>query len=583
VNTLPVSALGFFKFPCGFLILRLKLKNQYLILEDKDRMKKIMAVAVGSLLCTQAFAFDVSPTQINTTKKTNKKVVVSSDFIKSLFSSKIMVDGIEMISVTEDGQRLSSVRGTLSSPLNGDPVVAAKAYVEEHAKLFNLPEVRDVDYLRLVRAENSNQVNHVKFQMVIDGVPVHEATVEVHINAEGVVTLANGSLPTISDIDNQILLGKYQAIGKAREAIKGDKFRAVPDAELRIIAGKNGNARMAYVTRIAVEQPLGDWEVIIDAENGSVMSMNNEMAFNDAETGLGAVYVSNPMRCEITQEPLKHLTTNTMTGRWVAVDNEDGPESISEEKKHIYTPENTHFDEVGMYNYITTVHDYFSALGHTKLDKPMKAVVHLGTNYDNAYFSPMEGKLAFGDGSKFNCLAREESVAYHEYSHAVLNSITYLAYSAESGAINEGQADYFACSLSNDSMLGEYVCAKMNKPFLRNVENDLHYPEDIHGEVHADGKIWGAVLWDIRKVIGQADADLLIYKSHYYLNGSRPKFIDAYNALVTADKNVFEGKHLEELEKIFVKRGIVAAAYNGAVLTASDLRSIKKFNEVHNE
>ncbi|HNW11709.1 MAG TPA: M36 family metallopeptidase, partial [Candidatus Rifleibacterium sp.] len=228
-------------------------------------------------------------------------------------------------------------------------------------------------------------------------------------------------------------------------------------------------------------------------------------------------------------------------------------------------------------------HDYFSALGHTKLDKPMKAVVHLGTNYDNAYFSPMEGKLAFGDGSRFNCLAREESVAYHEYSHAVLNSITYLAYSAESGAINEGQADYFACSLSNDSMLGEYVCAKMNKPFLRNVENDLHYPEDIEGEVHADGKIWGAVLWDIRKAIGAADADTLIYKSHYYLNGSRPKFIDAYNALVTADKNVFEGKHLEALEKVFVKRGIVAAAYNGAVLTASDLRSIKKFNEVHNE
>lgn len=544
-------------------------------------MKKIMAAAIGSFLCcSQAFAFDVSPTQINTAKKTNKKVVVSSEFIRNLFANKILVDGIEMISVTDDGQRLSSVRGNLSSPLNGNPVLAAKAYIEEHAKIFNLPEARDVDFLRLVRAETSANVNHIAFQMVLDGVPVHEAAVELHIDADGVVTLANGSLPTIKEISNQIILSKYQAIGNARKAIKADKFRAVPDAELRVVAGKNGVARMAYVTEISVVEPLGDWEIIIDAENGSVMSMNNQMNF---ATGLGALYVSNPMRCEITEEPLLNLTTNTMTGLFASIDNEDGPESINDDNKHIYTADNTHFDEVGMYHYLNSIHDFFAKLGHDKLDKPMKAIVHLGTNYDNAYFSPMEGKLAFGDGSKFNCLAREESVAWHEYSHAVLNSITYLAYSAESGAINEGQADYFACSLSNDSMLGEYVCAKMNKPFLRNVENDLHYPEDIQGEVHADGKIWGAVLWDIRKALGKEDADMLIYKSHSYLNGSRPKFIDAYNALVTADKNVFEGKHLEALENVFVKRGIVAAAYNGAVLTGDDIRGIKKFGEVHNE
>ena len=544
-------------------------------------MKKILAAALGSFLCcTQAFAFDVSPTTINTAKKSNKKVVVSSEFIRNLFATKSFVDGIEMISVTEDGQRLSSARGTLSSPLNGNPVLAAKAYIEENGKVFNIPENRDVDYLRLVRAEASGNVNHVAFQMNIDGVPVHEATVELHLNAEGVVTLANGSFPTIKEIDNEIILSKYQAIGKAREAIGGNKFRVLPDAELRVVADNDGKGKMAYVARIAVEKPLGDWEVIIDAEDGSIMYMNNEMNF---KTGLGAVYVTNPLRCGITEEPLYHLTTNTLTGKWVAVDNEDGPESVNEEDRHIYTPDNTHFDEVGMYNYITTIHDFFSGLGHTKLDRPIKAVVHLGTNYDNAYFSPMEGKLAFGDGNKFNSLAREAGIAFHEYSHAVLHSITYLAYSAESGAINEGQADYFACSVTDDPWLGEWAVAKMGKPYLRTVENDLHYPEDIHGEVHADGKIWGAVLWDIRKAIGKKDADLLIYKSHFYLNGSRPKFIDGYNALVTADKNLFNGGHLEALEKIFVKRGIVAASYNGAVLTGEDLKRIKKFKEVHGE
>jgi Zn-dependent metalloprotease len=544
-------------------------------------MKKVLAAALGTVLCCSgAFAFDVSPTQINTGKKHNKKVQVKAEFIRKIFATKSMADGIELLSVTDEGDRLSSVRGILSSPLAGDPVEAAKNYIEENSDLFNLPARRDVEYLRLVRNDRSGDVSHVAYQMVIDGVPVHEAVVEVHINRDGVVTLANGSLPKIDEIDNQIVLSKYQAIGAAKDALKADKFRAIPDAQVQIVAGDNGRARMAYVAKLAVEKPLGDWNVIVDAENGDIIYMNNEMNF---KTGLGAVYVTNPLKCEVTQEPLEHLTTNTLTGLYCTIDNEDGPESVNENDVHVYEPDNTHFDEVGMYNYVTSIHGFFKNLGHSALDKPMKAIVHLGTDYDNAYFSPWEGALAFGDGSKFNNLAREASVAYHEYSHAVLNSITYLAYSGESGAINEGQADYFACSHTNDSMLGEWVVAKMGKPFLRNVENDLVYPKDIQGEVHADGKIWGAVLWDIRKAIGKEDADMLIYKSHFYLNGSKPKFIDAYNALVTADKNVFAGKHLNELEQVMMKRGVVAASYNGAVMTAEDLKTMKRFMEVHNE
>lgn len=545
-------------------------------------MKKIFVVAVGAFLCcSQAFAFDVSPTQVNTGKKTNKQVLVNPDLMKKLFSSKSFANGIEMLVVTEDGQRVSSIRGDLSSPLNGDMVEAALAYIKENRAVFNLPLSRDVEILRTVKAESNAGVTHVAFQMVLDGVVVNEAKIEIHIDAEGVVTLVNGSLPTINEIGNQIVLGKYQAIGQARESIKAKKFTSVPQAELEIVAMDDGIARMAYVTRISVAEPLGDWEIVVDAETGDVIRSNNEMNF---ATGRGSVYVTNPLICKVTEEPLHNLTTHTLTGKYIAIDNEDTEESVNEADVHNYAPDNTHFDEVNMYNYMNTIHDYYkNVLGHTKLDKPLKAIVHLGDNYDNAYFSPWQQSFAFGDGNRFNDLAKEASVAYHEYSHAVLSSITNLAYSAESGAINEGQADYFACTVTNDPKLGEYVCNKMGKPFLRNVENNLHYPEDIHGEVHADGKIWGAVLWDIRKAIGSADADQLIFKSHSYLNGSRPKFIDGYNALVTADKNAFAGKHLKELKSVFEKRGIVAQSYNGAVVSGDDLASAKKFMEVHNE
>jgi Zn-dependent metalloprotease len=341
---------------------------------------------------------------------------------------------------------------------------------------------------------------------------------------------------------------------------------------------------MVYVTRIAVDEPIGDWEILIDAETGEALKVNNEMAFREARTGKGRVFVTNPLLCEATVEPLHHLNTSNCIGLYARVINEDAEESFNKDDEHIYEIDNTHFDEANMYNYITSIHDFYkNVLGHDKLDKPMKATVHLGTDYDNAYFSPWQQAFAFGDGSKFNPLSREASVAYHEYSHAVIHSITYLTYSGESGAINEGQADYFACTVTDDAKLGEYVTKKMNRPYLRYLVNDLHYPEDIHGEVHADGQIWGAVLWDIRKAIGAKDADQLIYKSHFYINGSSPTFMDGYNALVTADNNLFAGKHLKELKEVFERRGIVAASYNGAVLTADDLASAKKFLKLHKE
>ena len=545
-------------------------------------MKKILAVAFGAIFCcTQVFAFDVSPTQVNTGIKKNPKVQIKSEFLKKLFNKKSFASGIEMVSVTDDGMRLSSVRGDLSSPLQGDLVKAAKSYIAENAEIFNLPKVKDANLLKPVRVETTDNAKHVAFQMVIDGVEVSDARIELHLNSEDVVTLAHGSLPTIREINNEIVLGKYQAIGQAKVAIKANKFRAVPEAELKVWPERNGTARMVYETKLAVEKPLGDWKIIIDAETGEVVDMNNEMAF---VTGRGALYVTNPLICEITEEGLYHLTTHKLKGKYADIVNEDVEEAFNEEDVHIYDVDNTHFDEVNMYNYITTIHDFYkNTLGHTKLDKPMRATVHLGTNYDNAYFSPWQGGFAFGDGNRFNDLAKEASIAYHEYSHAVLHSIVYLAYSAESGAMNEGQADYFACTVTEDPKLGEWAVAKMGRDYLRILETDLHYPEDIEGEVHADGKIWGSVLWDIRKAIGKADADKLIYKAHHYLKSGSPKFIDGYNALITADENEFGGKHLEALAKVMQKRGIIAANYNGAVLTKKDLSRTKKFLAVHGE
>lgn len=544
-------------------------------------MKKVLVFALGALFCcSQAFAFDVSPTQINVGVKAAKAVHVNPDLLKTLFSNKSMSDGVDMLTVTEDGNRLWSLRGDLSSPLQGDLAKAAVNYVKENSKLFNLPTNRDADVLKVAKVREAAGGEHVALNMVMDGVKVYEANIELHMDKDGVVTLANGSFPTINSITNKIILGKYQAIGAAKVAVGADKFRAVPSAELQVYPESDGTGKMVYVTKLPVTNPIGDWKVLVDAETGDVVYMNNEMAF---ATGKGLVYKTNPLKCKPTMEDLLNLTAHVLKGKYVDALNEDTERASSENDKYVFDTKNTHFDEVNVYKNINQIHDFYTTLGFHKLDFSMKATCHKGDKYDNAYFSPWENAMYFGDGNRLNDLSLEAAVAFHEYSHGVINQIVRLNYSGESGAINEAQADYFGCTNTNDAKLGEWSVAKMGKPWMRNLEDNLHYPEDLQGEVHADGRIWGVTLWDIRKAIGAKAADSLIFNSHYYLKSGSPKFIDGYNALVTADKNKFGGKYKATLDKIFTARGIVAKNYNGAVLTKSDLTNMKTFMKVHNE
>jgi zinc metalloprotease ZmpB len=37
---------------------------------------------------------------------------------------------------------------------------------------------------------------------------------------------------------------------------------------------------------------------------------------------------------------------------------------------------------------------------------------------------------------------------------------------------------------------------------LRRVDGTKHYPQDVRGEVHADGEMWSAALWRARGLIG---------------------------------------------------------------------------------
>ncbi|MBF0547634.1 MAG: M36 family metallopeptidase [Candidatus Riflebacteria bacterium] len=532
--------------------------------------------------------FDVSPTQTTVPASAKKAVVASPELLSLIGSNKAFENNIELLTLSDDGKQLSSLRGHLSEPLEGNLETAARNYVLTNSKLFNLPTSQKTDFLKTVKNLTNDGVSHITFGWEIDGTRVQHALIELHIGKDKVVQLVNGSFPTINEISNKIAISEKTAIETANQALGIKVLRGVAKSEMVVLPVGNGMGKMAYLVRIPASDPLGDWEIYIDAETQKEISHLNQMVFADTGSaseseGIGSVYVHHPFAGPAENVKLYHLTKTSLSGLFADVGNATSPVAVSSTFYHVYDPVNTHFDETNVYFYMTNIHDFFYNLGFKKLDRPLHAVVHYGNNYDNAAYSSFSDEIIFGDGGKrFYDLAKEEAVTYHEYSHAHLAQIVQLDYSGESGAMNEGQADYFACSFSDDPKIGEYVASRSSRPWLRNLTDKVHYPEDISNEVHADSRIWSATLWDLRLVLGGENMDKLVEGSLYYLKSGDPTFIDGYNALLTADVALNRGINGQKITQAFQARGIVKTAFVGA-FDSTDLKTMNVFKTLHKD
>ena len=147
---------------------------------------------------------------------------------------------------------------------------------------------------------------------------------------------------------------------------------------------------------------------------------------------------------------------------------------------------------------------------------------------------------AFYDGSSINfydvgggCNATSliADVVYHEYGHAI-NDFFYQSYFANfsNGAMNEGYADLWAMSLGNIAEIGKGFYTD-NQDGIRRYDIDPKvYPEDIVGEVHADGEIICGAWYDTHLLLGGDWAQTM------------PLFVDAFPGLQATVPNGFEGQ-----------------------------------------
>jgi Zn-dependent metalloprotease len=486
-----------------------------------------------------------------------------------------------------------SVRGILSEAGEGSDEEIATRFLEDNRGLFGLPE-QDTG-LKTQKTQSHRGSRRVSYQQHYHGLPVVGADVSVHIDQADRVNMVNGSYwPDIDLGMPDAPISEEVAIESAERALQVTEH-SEPKVE-RVIYPLGNEYFCAYKIVFQTTAPLGDWIFFIDAVSGDTVDYYN--AINFAQ-GLGHVYGTNPLRdANVISGDLVELDESKgLSGSYFKVINaakdaeQATPTGPGDFDFLFDNPDNIHFDEVMAYYHTNKIAKYFRDLGYREHSSAMKVSVHVpnpytgDADYDNAYYSPLENALFFGSGSEFNDLAKEAAVIYHEYGHSVVNAVQPVMGTHEAGALHEGYADYFACSLTEDPEIGEYVVEPMGEGSLRDLRIQRTYDTLSETDVHIDGEIWGATCWKIREALGKSVADLLMYESLWYLP-SNANFVDAAEGILQADATLFNEQYSEQLTEIFNEQkiltepiatySIVARASTGGSISPSGSVTVTK-------
>lgn len=236
-----------------------------------------------------------------------------------------------------------------------------------------------------------------------------------------------------------------------------------------------------------------------------------------------------------------------------------------------YTRSSILFEHAMIYYWIDTNQRYIQSLDFFDVNNRRIWVdPHVNGYAITQYFNvPLgEGFLIFGDYSVDS--AEDADVILHEYAHAMQDNQTYGKYTyidTEAGAMGEGFADYWAASCTyeisiehgfNPACVGEWD-EEYGFPFsycIRTVNGTKHYDEDYVGQMHADGEIWSAALWELfmHPLVGKTVTDTIVLQSHSYVPVN-PTFVDGVEALLDADINKYGGIHKDIICSITTNRG----------------------------
>lgn len=454
-----------------------------------------------------------------------------------------------------------AVYGVLTSTTD-DSESAARQFLAAQAALLKLDATLSGFSLASSRETPMGRV-HV-FSQQADGVPVYGGELKIHFDRGGhVIGLTNKSVPTAHLPASTSSLKAQQAIQVARGHIPpglSDKEESVdgpePSAKL-VIYGETGTPELAWEVMTHTSGPA--WQVFVHAQTGKVLAPARDL--NRYATGTGQVFPVNAIvatrdngltdqadaASAVPQSAYRSVTLLGLSGNGFL----DGLYASSSASKRrvssatqnfVFDRSLNGFSETMGYYYLDYAQRYIQSLGFANVNNRQQVFSVDRYKKDNSFYQSSTKNITYGTGGVDD--AEDADVVWHEYGHSILdNQVPGYGTTLEADSIGEGFGDYWAGSLGaqfsggfQDACIAEWDATFYSStipPCLRRLDGIKHYPESVVGEVHDDGEMWSAALWQIRSALGGTRADTVILQHHFLLT-SDTSFNQAANALVAA-------------------------------------------------
>ena len=291
---------------------------------------------------------------------------------------------------------------------------------------------------------------------------------------------------------------------------------------------KGMDVRLSWAVRWDTQSPRGQWVAFVDVETGTVWNVHNEVRYlegtllaeHDERTVGGGLIVSPLTELNLDGDAVRTdfdgaYTTGSesesiniwLDGRRTRIYNQAGEEAtldvVGGDQTWVSTEDT--LPELDQYVFQNQIYAWSSIWAPQIVNNWTRSTVYVNEDdVCNAYF---DGELHFyRAGGGCNNTGRIADVSYHEWGHG-FHYYNLLAGEYD-GSMSEGIADAVAFFQTGDNEISPNFGS--NGAYIRDVEPNYRYPEDIVNEVHQDGLIFAGSVWDwwqqLRGTLGDVEA-----------------------------------------------------------------------------
>ncbi len=479
----------------------------------------------------------------------------------------------------------------------GDAKEKVENYLLQNSSIFGYES--GMGDLKFIKQNESHGIKHFLFKQYYNDIEVINSNIVISVNQNNKICMIISDYhPKIKISENPLLAISFVE----KNAINAfDEYKNVNEIKVsdkKIYVDENNLAHWVYEVEIGLNNlPLG--MVLVDGINGNIIEKN---FYGLKYTGSGTVfepdpgsylrdstltYLSDVSSAYQNGKALTNLNSpNYLRGAY-AYSNESlqppSTEITSSDGNFNFTNDQAGFNSTNIYYFITYYRNWLNTLSISPLwhedEQSMifDGNVNIPQFSNNAIYYPQSQYEYILFASIPNTIrpSQDLSVIIHEYGHALHDALisggfNYLTSGSDSERISEGIGDYLAISFRRTLQSNPFRPNRRSNYFRDDSRfgikpvSQANYNLWGQGDSYFNGAIWASTIMDLEyndgtnpssgTNLGRNITTKLLLKSLSYIPVTA-NAIDYVNAIMQADRDLYNGSHLFTIEQVFRNRG----------------------------